>query len=288
MEMNSPEEPLPPEEMLVMFGGPTAFKQQGQNWVRYFKESCDLKPDHHVLDVGCGVGRVAISLAGYLTPGSRYEGLDIVPARINWCKENITPKWPNFQFRLADISNQASNPQGEIRAKDYTLPYGDEEFDFAFLISVFTHMLPEDVEQYLAEIARVLRKGAMCLITYLLLNDESARFAETEGAGQQLRHNLGEYRLANREIPEQLVAYREDFAVALYEKVGLEIRRPIHYGRWAAREAPENQDFMLQDCILARRPPERVQGGLLGANKLGRTRKPSKAKASVRKLASRN
>jgi SAM-dependent methyltransferase len=262
MEMKGLEEPLPPKEMLAMFGDARAFKQQGQKWVRYFKESCALKPHHHVLDVGCGVGRVAIPLAGYLSSESRYEGLDIVPARINWCKENITPRWPNFQFRLADISNKASNPQGEIRAMDYALPYGDEQFDFVFLISVFTHMLPKDVGHYLAQIARVLRKGGICLITYLLLNDESLRVVEERGAGQELRYNFGHYRLANSEIPEQLVAYREDFAVALCKNVGLRIDKPIHYGRWARRDARENQDFMLQDCILARRPASRVTGSI--------------------------
>lgn len=253
-KMSDSEELLPPERMLGMFGGARSFKQEGQRLVRYFKEACDLKPDDHVLEVGCGVGRIAIALTGYLTAQSRYEGLDIVAARINWCKENISPRWPNFTFQLADISNTASNPQGIISAKDYTFPYGDEEFDFAFLISVFTHMLPADVEHYLAEITRVLRKGARCLISFCLLNDESLKLIE-EGKSKELRHVLQNYRLASMEVPERLVAYNEDFVVGLYEHVGLEIERPFHYGNWVGREKPENQDYMFaQDFIVAQRP----------------------------------
>jgi len=132
------------------------------------------------------------------------------------------------------------------------------QFDFIFLISVFTHMLPNEVEHYLAEITRVLKKRGTCLITYLLLNDESLRVVEQRGRGEELRHNFGNYRLANEEIPEQLVAYREDFILGLYKKIGLQLVQPIHYGRWAQRKASENQDFMLQDCILARRPASDV------------------------------
>ena len=41
--------------------------------------------------------------------------------------------------------------------------------DVAFLTSVFTHMLPEDVEHYLDELARVLKPGGRTLITWFLL-----------------------------------------------------------------------------------------------------------------------
>lgn len=237
-----------------MFGGPQGFTEHGDKWVRYFSQTCDLKPDEHVLDVGCGVGRVAIPLAGYLTSQARYEGLDVVPERIQWCQENITPRWSNFRFRLADVFNKASNPGGHKQAKDYTFPYEDEQFDFAFLISVFTHMLPEDVEHYLRELKRVLRPGGRCAITYLLLNDEALRAVEEGRSRQELPHDFGDYRLGSKEVPERLVAYREDFVLDLYEKIGLGIKPPIHYGRWAGRELSDDQDFMLQDLILAHRP----------------------------------
>lgn len=258
------EQPLPPEGLLGIVGGSSEqFTKHGQKWLRYFKESCELEPHAHVLDVGCGLGSVAIPLGGYLTPQGRYEGFDIVPGRINWCTQNITRRWPNFRFQLADIFSSASNPGGRIRAKDYTFPYGDEEFDFVFLISVFTHMLPEDVERYLTEITRVLKKGGRCLGSYLLLNDESLRFLEAgksrlwvaDPEAKKLPHDFGEYRLASKKVPELMVAYREGFVLDLYEKVGLQIRGHVHYGGWVDREPPEASEALFQqDWIVADLP----------------------------------
>lgn len=80
--------------------------------------------------------------------------------------KNITPKYPNFNFQLADIYNKMYNPQGKYKASDYKFPYANETFDFVFLTSVFTHLLPQDMERYLSEIARVLKKNGRCFITF--------------------------------------------------------------------------------------------------------------------------
>jgi ubiquinone/menaquinone biosynthesis C-methylase UbiE len=257
MSVSDQQQLVPPENMLKMFGGPRAFTDLGEQWVGYFKGSCDLQPHEQILDVGCGLGRVAIPLAGYLNSQGRYEGLDVVPERIQWCQENIAPRWSNFNFRLAEnVFNKASNPGGKMQAKDFAFPYGDEEFDFVFLISVFTHMLPEDVEHYLREIARVLKKGGRSVITYCLLNDESVRLVESGKSKRTLKHDYGDYRLESKEVPERLVAYREDFVLDLYDKVGLDVKPPIRYGRWSGRELAGNKDFMAQDLVLAYRPAE--------------------------------
>ena len=44
--------------------------------------------------------------------------------------------------------------------------------------SVFTHMIPVEMENYLSEVSRVLKKKGKCLITYLLLNCESSDLIE--------------------------------------------------------------------------------------------------------------
>jgi SAM-dependent methyltransferase len=269
-----------------MFGGSTRFKAAGETWVRYFRRTCGLEPDERILDVGCGVGRVALPLARYLTPQGGYEGLDIVPARIEWCTENITPRWPNFRFQRADIFNEMFNPQGELRAKQFKLPYPDEQFDFAFLISVFTHMLPDDVEHYLAEIKRVLKIGGRCLISFLLLNDESLGLLEEGKAkpDQELEHDFGHYRLATTDFPEALVAYREDFVLDLYNRVGLQVRKPIQYGRWAGRTTP---GAPVQDCILAYHTggsTDQLEGGFSTDD--GRAEQPPRTDAPSRTTSS--
>jgi hypothetical protein len=69
-----------------------------------------------------------------------------------WCQGNISSKYPNFRFQLADVYNTEYNPGGTHRASEYESPYEDESFDFVILTSAFTHMLPEEVSNYLSEI----------------------------------------------------------------------------------------------------------------------------------------
>lgn len=130
------------------------------------------------LHAGCGIGRMAVPLTGYLSAEGSYEGFDIVPEGVRWCQENITPKYPNFRFQIADVHNDRYHPEGSQKASEYRFPYADGSFDFVFLTSVFTHMLPQDMENYLSEISRILRSGGRCLITFFLLNAESLKLIE--------------------------------------------------------------------------------------------------------------
>src|SRR5262245_7408945 len=61
-----------------------------------------LEPRHHVLEVGCGLGNLALGLSHFLTDG-RYEGFDIHGPAVRWCQRAITPRFPNFRFHHADI-----------------------------------------------------------------------------------------------------------------------------------------------------------------------------------------
>ena len=82
-----------------------------------------LKPDERVLDAGCGIGRIAVPLTEYLDESGGYEGFDIAPEGIAWCRENITPRYPNFRFQVADIYNKSYNPEGSQKADEYEFPY---------------------------------------------------------------------------------------------------------------------------------------------------------------------
>jgi hypothetical protein len=117
-----------------------------------------------------------------------------------------------------------------------------------FLTSVFTHMLPRDVEHYLAEIVRVMRPGARCLISYFLFSDEL--LARVEREDETLKHNfrydLGECRTTNETTPESAVAYHERSVREKYANVGLKIMEPIHYGGWSGRpDAIHGQDIIV-------------------------------------------
>ncbi len=242
----------PPRRMWHWITNPALdFKTEGEGVRGYLVGECGLTPDEAVLDVGCGIGRNAVPLIGYVR---EYDGFDIMPEAVRWCQENITPRHPNFRFRLADVRNDRYNPQGTRTAPEYRFPYADDSFDLVFLISVFTHMLPRDMENYLSETARVLKPGGRCVISYLLLNDEARRNIETGAGAFDFRHEVGEGCFAQLpELPEAAVAYEEGRVRALYAERALRIREPIRYGTWSCSPA------MMQDIIVASRvlPPAR-------------------------------
>jgi SAM-dependent methyltransferase len=240
--------PLTPPKGRIFFGGGD-FDKIGEEYFRYFVELGDLKPDERVLDVGCGIGRMAVPLTGYLDDQGSYEGFDVFLEGIRWCQENITPKYPNFRFRVADIRNKEYNPGGSFAASEYEFPYEDESFDFVLLTSVFTHLLPDEVENYLSEIRRVLAPGGRCLASFFLLNEESLDSIRSGESTINFRHDFGEYRTKDRDTPEAAIAYPEDYIRSLYAERGLGIVEPIHYGSW-----PGRRDFLsYQDVVVALR-----------------------------------
>lgn len=237
----------PPRRMI--FVGDGDFKKIGEEFLGYFIELGGLKPHEKVLDVGFGIGRMALPLAKYLDRNGRYEGFDIVRSGIDWCVKKITPRYPNFHFQLADIYNKRYNPKGRYAASEFSFPYEDGSFDFIFLTSVFTHMLPRDIEHYLSEISRVLKKGGRCLATFFLLTEESLSLIDRGKSALDFKHDFKMYRTISMDTPEAAVAYPEQFVLGLYEKYGLGIRRPIHYGSWCGRA-----NFLShQDIIIAKR-----------------------------------
>ena len=246
--------PDPPPELVTPIGGTMAI---GLNHLEQLKEMANLAPEHKVLDVGCGVGRTAIPLTSYLSEAGGYEGFDVSADAIQWCRDQISSRFPNFGFTYEDVFNGGYNPSGLIQPTQFTFPYPDEYFDLAVLYSVFTHMLPEDLEHYLSEIARVLKEGGTMIAAFLLLSSQrlvdlasivSADPATGGGTAKHLlEHDFGEYNTVY-DVPEQVLAYKEDAFRSLCVKHGLQIKEPILYGNWAewriAGECGGDQDVI--------------------------------------------
>lgn len=236
---------IPPRSMIFIGSGD--FTKIGEEFKKYFIELANLQPDNRVLDVGCGIGRMAIPLTSYLSPAGEYWGLDIVMNGIEWCQSRISPKFNNFHFQHSDVYNHNYNPKGKIQAQDFRFPFENDFFDFVFLTSVFTHMLPLDVENYLSEISRVLKPGGKCLITFFILNDEAEKLTLSGRSTLDFKYDLDGCFTTDRDIPESAIAYTEEAVIRLFTDRELSITRPIHYGSWCARE-----NFLTyQDLIIA-------------------------------------
>jgi SAM-dependent methyltransferase len=232
-----------------MFDGPRSFeefKQCGEEFLKIYKEMCGLRADETMLDVGCGIGRKTLPLTQYLNERAAYEGIDITKAGIDWCRQKITPRFPNFRFQRIDVFNKYYNPLGKYQPEEFRFPFEEESFSFVMLGSVFTHMLPDGLEHYLSEIFRVLKRGGRCLITYFLLNQESLRHIEAGKSSLDFRYVLDRYRVVSREVPEQAIAFDEVWIRERYSKLGLKVVR-LDYGSWCARE----NYLSYQDMLLA-------------------------------------
>jgi SAM-dependent methyltransferase len=238
-------DPLTPPRRLG-FVGSGDFRTAGDAFRELFVSLGGLRPDDDVLDVGCGVGRGAIGLTGWLR--GRYEGIDVVRRGIEWCQQAITPRYPNFQFQVADVYNRHYNPVGRFSASEYRFPFADESFDFVLLTSVFTHLLPADRDNYVSEIARVLRPSGRCFATFFLFNDEARRSQEDGRNPVVFRFPRPGYWTSNERIPEAAVAYEEADVAATLEHNGLRIRT-VRYGVWSGR----GDGVGWQDIVVAER-----------------------------------
>lgn len=251
----SPGDLLPPRRLQdwVGLGGPAVYKATGDEFLGYLVDLCALEPGGAVLDVGCGSGRMALPLTGYLNREGRYAGFDVAREAIAWCTENISGSHPNFDFRVADVQNKRYNPNGRYKPSDFRFPYPDASFDVVLLASVFTHMLPPHVKHYVHEIARVLKPRGRSLITFFLLNEESSALSN-EGKGWiKFEHEMHGARTANAEDPEAAIAYPEAFVTDLFRECGLEIRGPFRYGTWCGRA----NGMSGQDVVIAVKPASR-------------------------------
>jgi len=207
---------------------------------------CDLQPHHRVLDVGCGIGKQAVPLARYLSSDGSYVGFDIVEEGVEWCRRNITIRYPNFRFQRVDVFNKHYNPDGRMLPSEWKFPYSDGEFDFVCLISVFTHMLPDAVQNYITEISRVLKLGGKSFISFLLLNEESRNLIAQDKSTIPLKRERGGYAVVDPEFPETTIGLSEDFVRERFEKSGLPISA-VHYGSWCGRSATH----FYQDVVLS-------------------------------------
>ena len=240
------------------------FMTSARMHIRRLSRIAGLTPHSRMLDVGCGMGRLATALIDYLAEDGRYDGFDIVPAGVKWAQEHVAAGHPNIHFVLADIYNKEYNPGGKLKAIDYRFPYDDATFDLAVLISVFTHLVPGDLEHYVSEIARVLKPGGRCYATFALI-DEEAKKGMAEGRAEfQFKPMLPSPHWATGDRVEELaVAYEVPYVKDLYARYHLDGDYTIYYGTWSGRastptptssDAPDSKpDVIVQDIVVSAR-----------------------------------
>lgn len=251
---------LVPKRLIVKTGGrPADWAGVAENHMRVYDALCPVEPHHHVLEVGCGVGRDAIPLAERLGPEGAYLGIDIMRDCIAWCQRHVTARHPNVRFEHADIRSHDYNRGGALVTQDYRVPAQDASQDRIFLQSVFTHLGERDMQHYLREFRRVLKPGGRVLLTLFLLDDETRRLAP-ETAKYGFAHGDGRgFYYQDADNPLRVVGVSPEALDRMLAVAGLRLAFPVQRGYWCAnRRATHYQDIAVlarDDCPGEGTPP---------------------------------
>lgn len=238
---------VPPRRL--MFMGTPDYVAVGDEFLGHFRALGKLEPHHRVLDAGCGIGRMARPLTAFLDERGSYEGFDVDAAGVAWCARHVTPRFPRFRFTRVDVRNDRYNPKGRVLPSELRFPYADASFDFVFLTSVFTHMLPADVDRYVAESGRVLAPGGRLFSTWFLRNAESERLLAGGSARLPIPHELDGCRVLDPAVPGDAIAIPEERMLRGLAAAGLE-PEAVRYGAWSGRA----ESLTFQDVVVARKP----------------------------------
>lgn len=117
------------------------------------------------LDIGCGIGRHALFLAGN---GIEVVGIDLSTSGLEMAREAATAAGQVIDYRVGDFTN---------------LPIPDSSFDLALAWNVIYHGDAEVVQQAISEIRRVLKPGGLFLGT--MISTRHNRY----GDGTEIRPN---------------------------------------------------------------------------------------------------
>ena len=97
-----------------------------QSWARELIAKLKLVGDEHILDVGCGDGKVTAEIARALPRGS-ITGADASPQMIEFAKKNFTTKeFPNLRFRVMDARKIKFDRQFDLVFSNAALHWVDD------------------------------------------------------------------------------------------------------------------------------------------------------------------
>lgn len=240
---------FPPIHLRAYVGPLRYFESSGAEYLSYLKLIAELQPEEKVLDIGCGCGLIPLSLIKFISEKGAYVGLEIHEPAVKWCIDHISSRHPNFRFQHIDVRNMTYNAGGKHRPEEFKFDLPDGSYDIILLKSVFTHMQPASVDNYLEEIARLLSDKGRCLATFFLLNEEQKKL-EREGMNSiNFQFDKGHWRYSDPELMESSIGYEEAYLRSLLEKHGFNHRMKIFPGRWTG-----NKDGLsFQDITLFRK-----------------------------------
>jgi SAM-dependent methyltransferase len=237
-------------------GGPETLTVISEQHIRNLSSQHPLTSGLRVLEIGCGIGRDAIPLAALIGANGSYIGTDVIYESIEWCQRHVSARHPNFEFVWHDIRDSLHNPGGELEPSDVRLPAAAGSVDLVFAQSVFTHMLPDQFQHFLAEAARVVSDDGTVYLTCFRVDQEildTARRTNLTQYDLRFEHQYSPGCYVNElDHLTGAVAYEMSQLRRLVDAAGLQFRGPVRLGAWSGHFPVcfDGQDVL----VLARRP----------------------------------
>jgi SAM-dependent methyltransferase len=133
-----------------------------------------MRPQHLLLDLGCGALRGGVRFVGYLDPG-HYYGVDLNQPLLD----------AGYEKEIVPAGLAERLPRSNLFCfGDFEVARIGRMFDFVIAQSVFTHIRIERIRECLAKVARAVKPGGTFHATYW-------RVPEDYPADAEFRHSRG-------------------------------------------------------------------------------------------------
>jgi SAM-dependent methyltransferase len=119
----------------------------------------------HMLDIGCGVGRMYLAAKPYIQADDTFVGIDISEKSIDTCKKFYADERLSFVHTAGSNAYYADND-----IKNAKWPIESASKNLITALSVWTHLKESDFRLYLNEVGRVLRPGGRAIVSFFVLD----------------------------------------------------------------------------------------------------------------------
>lgn len=124
-----------------------------------------LKPDDALVDLGCGIGRLACVVVPWLNEQGSYIGTDVSPTML-----------VRAQRRLKEAVPEPACPVTFTKQEGNSFPLEADSVDMVCAFSVFTHIEHEDAYALLSDARRIIRPDGRFVFSCLPMGLRDARY----------------------------------------------------------------------------------------------------------------
>jgi SAM-dependent methyltransferase len=220
------------------------FWQTGNAIAGLTMATAGLYASDRILDVGCGMGRVALPLSRLLDQRGSYDGFDTSREYIDWCERNLPLDSARFHFRHFDIRSSHYNESGALAADAFAFPWPDNSFSLAIAVSLFTHLSAAATKNYLHEIARTLERNGRLFASFFVLDAESRHLAESGTTDPRFTARFDQGMIGDAANPEAAVAFDAIWLADILASAGLAFDA-FYPGRWRHLPVVSHQDILI-------------------------------------------